>query len=132
MGNATCGRVVTFSFGANPEIERGVLNGSIQATIRLRREAEPGDLARARNLGLDLVIDQVIPGRIGTILDKCYRILGFSSAGAARREWAQIHPHAGVDRMGFLYLFHHSMYPLACPVVTQAPAQELVCHGARL
>lgn len=113
MGNATQRRTAVFGFGGNKDVERGILNGTVRATIRTRREVEPGDSVRAHTLGLDLTIDSVIPGKVGDLLVKWHKRLGFKDTETAFREWKTIHPHAPMNRVVYLYTFHHAALSVA-------------------
>ena len=125
MGNATNGRVLSWGFGGNQDVERGVLEGRVTATLRTRREAEPGDTVRARNLGTDLVIDNVQQGRIADLLAAHYSEMGFASERDAAREWRLLHPHIGVSGNGWLHRFRVSPFPLQ-----QESRRKEVKHGA--
>jgi len=112
MGNATMCREVVLSFVGNPQVAKGLFNGSVTATLRARRFAEAGDVIHARNLALNLVIDSVTPMPVCDAATLHYQALGFHTPASFLNEWRALHPHhPSVSRIAYLYRFHRSDKP---------------------
>jgi len=113
MGNATGFRVVAFGFGGNEDIERGVLSGKVTAALRLRREANPGDVLQARTLGAYLQVDSVQLIRLSRAAALHHKAMGFSTAAAFLADWARSHRRIGANKdvYAFLFRFHQTRSP---------------------